>query len=213
MANQHLKYKKNTYLKGVSIAVIRALSRARFSILAVGLTYLISVSIGILMVQTGNQFAVSHRDRIVSQARSSPAIIALDRNDRFQAALLDFGGNLLGALSSTLSGLGVIAPFPIIAYRGWIGGIVSIDSLHGSRLMDPKEALYYLTTLVLQLIPYTLAGGIGVNLGLAYFRPKPYYQGGKWLGIPKEALRDIYWIYLLVVPLFLIASLWEFEMR
>ena len=203
----------NTSLKSVGTVVIRALSRARFSILTVGLTYLVSVMIGILMVQTGNQFALSYRDRIVSQAHSSPITAALDRNNRLQAALLDFGGNLLGAFSDTLSGLGVMIPYPIIAYRGWIGGIVSIDSLHVSRLSDPKEATYYLTTLALQLIPYTLAGGMGVNLGLAYFRPKPDYQGRKWFGVPKEAIRDTFWIYLLVVPLFLLASLWEFGMR
>ena len=176
------------------MAVIRALSRARISILTVGLTYLVSVVIGIVMVQTGNPFAISYRDGIVSNAQSSPIIVALDRNDRLRATLLDFGGNLFGALGNTLSGLGVITPYPIIAYRGWIGGIVSIDSSHISRLADSKEATYYLTTLILQLIPYTLAGGIGVNLGLAYFRPKPYYQGEKWLGVPKEAIRDIFWI-------------------
>jgi len=204
---------KNTSFKGVGIAVLRALSRARFSILTVGLTYLVSVLIGIIMVQTGNQFALSYRDKIVSQAQSSPMIIALSRKNRLQAALLDFSANLIGACSDTLGGLGVIIPYPISAYRGWIGGIVSIDKLHSSRLSDPKEAIYYLTTLVLQLIPYTLAGGMGVNLGLAYFRPKPYYQGRKWLGIPQEAIRDIFWVYLLVIPLFLLASLWEFGLR
>jgi hypothetical protein len=43
------------------------------------------------------------------------------------------------------------------------------------------------------------------------FRPAEYYQGQKWLGIfPKEVLLDVARIYVLVVPLFLIASLWEF---
>jgi hypothetical protein len=95
----------------------------------------------------------------------------------------------------------------MIAYRGWIGGIVSIDDSQTSRLADPKEAVYYLTTLILQVMPYMLSGGIGVNLGLALFRPKPYYQGKKWLGIPIEAVRDVLWIYLLVIPLFLIHRL------
>lgn len=190
-----------------------ALYRARISILTVGLTYLISIVFGILMVHTGNPFAISYRDRIVSNAQSSPILIALDRNDRFRAAILDSGGNLVGALSNTLGGLGVIFPYPFIAYRGWIGGIVSIDSTHASRLADPKEAMYYLTTLILQLIPSILAGGIGVNLGLSLYRPKVYYQGEKWLGISKEAIRDVFRIYLLVIPLLLLASLWEFGMR
>ncbi len=151
-AEQEL-HKMKSKSSEVVIAVLRALSRARLSILTVGLTYLVSIVIGIVMVQTRNQFAISYSDRIVSNAQSSPIIVALDRNDRLQAALLDFGGNLVGSLSNTLSGFSVIAPYPVIAYRGWIGGIVSIDRSHGSRLADPKEATYYLTTLLLQLIP------------------------------------------------------------
>ncbi len=66
---------------------------------------------------------------------------------------------------------------------------------------------------MLQLVPYSLAGGVGVNLGLANLRPRPVYQGARWLGLPREALLDVLRVYLLVVPLFLIASLWEFLMR
>jgi uncharacterized membrane protein SpoIIM required for sporulation len=197
----------------VVVAVLRALYRARISILTVGLTYLISTVVGIVMVHTGNQFAISYRDGIVSNAQSSPIIVALDQNDRFRAALLDASGNLVVAASNTLGGLGVIFPFPFVAYRGWIGGIVSINSSHVSRFADPQEAIYYLTTLILQLIPSILACGIGVNLGLTYYRPMPYYQGEKWLGMPKAAVRDVFWIYLLVIPLLLLASLWEFGMR
>jgi hypothetical protein len=103
----------------------------------------------------------------------------------------------------------------MVAFRGWVGGIVSVSTgpAHTSRLADPWEAFYYLLTLVLQLIPYTLAGGAGVNLGVAYFRPRPFYQGQKWLTLPGEAVRDVLRIYVLVVPLFFIASLWEFLAR
>ncbi len=197
----------------VGMTISRALARARLSILTVGLTYLISVVIGMVMVHTGNPFALASRDRIVAQAQASPILVALDQNDRLRAAVLDFGANLFGALANTLGGLGVFVAYPIVAYRGWIGGIVSLDSAHASRLADPPEAVYYLTTLVLQLIPYTLSGGAGVNMGLAFIRPKPYYQGEKWWGIPQEAIRDVLRIYLLVVPLFLLASLWEFFLR
>ena len=191
----------------------RALSRARLSILTVGLTYLLSVVVGIGMVQTGNAFAISYRDGIVARARSSPTLVALDRNDRWTAAGLDFGANLWGALATTVGGLGVLVSYPIMAYRGWIGGIVSLDSSHQSRFASPREAAYYLVTLVLQLIPYTLSGGAGVNMGLAFMRPPSYYQGEKWLGIPQEAIRDVLRIYLVAVPLFLLASLWEFLAR
>jgi uncharacterized membrane protein SpoIIM required for sporulation len=200
-------------LSEVIASILRALYRARISILTVGLTYLASIVVGIVMVHAGNKFAVDYRDNIVSNAQSSPIIVALDRNNRLEAAVRDFGGNLVGAISNTLGGLGVIFPFPFIAYRGWIGGIVSIDGSHVSRLADPQEAFYYLSTLILQLIPSILAAGAGVNLGLSFYRPKPYYQGKKWMGISIDAIRDVLWVYLLVIPLLLLASLWEFGMR
>ena len=127
------------------------------------------------------------------------------------AALSDFGSNLLlGAVPNTLEGLGVIIPYPLAAYRGWVGGIVSVDGNHASRLAQPGEAVYYLVTLLLQLIPYSLAGGAGVHLGLAYYRAHSRPQGPKWYILPRPELLDVARIYVLVVPLFLIASLWEF---
>ena len=198
---------------GIILLVIRALTRARVPILTIALTYALSVVVGMIMVHMGNDFAITYRDNIVANAQSSPILTALDQNDRLRAAILDFGANLFGAMANTIGGLGVLVSYPIIAYRGWIGGIVSLDSSHLSRLANPPEVVYYLVTLVLQLIPYTLAGGAGVNMGLAFVRPKSQYQGEKWLGIPKEAIWDILRIYLIVVPLFLLASLWEFFMR
>jgi len=200
-------------IASIAPSILRALSRARIAILTVGLTYLVSVIVGMVMVHTGNKFAVDYRDGIVNTAQSSPILVALDQNNRLQAALLDAGGNLIGAVSNTLGGLGVVFPYPFIAYRGWIGGIVSIDGAHASRLADPREAFYYLTTLILQLIPSTLGAGAGVNLGLNFYRPKPYYEGKKFLGLSVEAVRDVLWIYALVIPMLLVASLWEFGMR
>ena len=193
--------------------IIRALKRARMPILTVALTSIAAVGVGILMVHTGNEWAITYRDRIVSGAQSSSITIALKQDDRLRAAVLDYLGNLYVTIANTLGGLGVLIPYPIIAYRGWIGGIVSIDSAHVSRFAEAKEAIYYLITLTLQLIPYVLAVGAGVNLGLAYFRPRPFYQGEKWFGIPKEAIRDALRVYILVVPLLLLASLWEFFAR
>ena len=193
--------------------IFRAINRARFAILTVGIAYFLSVVAGIIMVNSGSQFAISYRDSLVSKAQSGAILVALDKNDRLKAALLDFGGNLFGASVNTVAGLGVIFSYPIIIYRGWVGGIVSIDASHVSRLSNPGEAVYYLVTLILQLIPYTLSAGAGVNMGLAYLRPKPWYQGQKWLGIPKEAIWDVLRIFIFVVPLFLLASLWEFFLR
>ena len=164
------------------------------------------------MVHVGNAFALTYRDQLVSQAMQQKPAVAAGQGNNLQAALWDFSGNLLiGAVPKTVMGLGIIFPYPWVAYQGWVGGIVSVRSDHTSRLGDPRSAAYYLLTLLLQLIPYSLAVGAGVNVGVALFRPPHYYQGVKWLGLfPKEALLDVGRIYLLVIPLFLVASLWEF---
>ncbi len=165
------------------------------------------------MVHAGNTFALTNRDQLVNQAvQQDSATLAAIRGDDFEAALRDFAGNLVvGAVPKTIMGFSIILPYPWVAYQGWVGGIVSVRGDHTSRLNDPRSAAYYLLTLVLQVIPYSLAVGAGINVGVALFRPPPYYQGEKWLGIfPKEALRDVGRIYAVVIPLFLIASLWEF---
>ncbi len=196
-------------------SVVRALRRARLAILTVGLTYLLAVAVGAVMVHAGNGFALSYRDRLLATARAGePALVALQRGMPLRAALIDFAENLfLGAVPTSLTGLTVVSPYGFAAFRGWIGGIVSMGDGRMSRLAEAHEAAYYIITLVLQLIPYTLSGGAGVSLGLSYFRPAPDYRGDKWIGYPKEAIRDYLRIYLLVVPLFLFASLWEFLAR
>ena len=94
--------------------------------------------------------------------------------------------------------------------------MVSVDDAHHSRLSTPYEAFYYLTTLLLQLIPYMLTGGAGVNLGIAAFARPAWtgYDGRrvKWLLIPFDAIRDAGWIYLIALPMFAVASLFEFMM-
>ena len=194
-------------------SIARAIRRAKWSVLTIAAIYVISITTGILMVHAGNSFALRQRDQIVNQASQSGSVRqAANSGNNLRAALLDFTGNLfLGAAPKTLSGIGVIFPYPFVAYQGWVGGIVAVRGDHTSRLNDPRSAFYYLLTLILQVIPYSLAIGAGVNAGIAMFRPAEYYKGEKLLGlIPKEALRDIGRIYALVVPLLLLASLREF---
>jgi hypothetical protein len=64
--------------------------------------------------------------------------------------------------------------------------------------------------MLLQLLPYTLAGGAGVNLGLARIRPIGLYAGPRVLGLPREALHDAGRIFVLVIPMFMFASAFEF---
>jgi uncharacterized membrane protein SpoIIM required for sporulation len=193
--------------------IIRAVVRARRSIVTIACTYALSIIVGVVMVHAENNFALNYRDQLVDDAvQRNPITIAASQGYSIRAAFMDFAGNLtLGALPKTISGFAIIPPYPLVAYQGWIGGIVSVRNDHTSRLTSPLSALYYLLTLILQVIPYSLATGAGVNAGVSLFRPQPYYQGEKWFGIfPKEAVRDLGRIYKLVIPLFLVASLWEF---
>ena len=190
--------------------VLAALARGRVAILSVAATYALSVILGVAMVSTGSSFALDRRDEIVGNAQSGDTLVAYRAGDRLRAALLDFASNLgLGGLTSTALGVGVVVVYPVVAYRGWVGGIVSANAKHESRLADPSSALYYLVTLILQLIPYSIAGGMGVYLGIgswrALRRPTP-----TWLGLPTDRLRDTAIAYVAIAPLFLIASLWEF---
>ena len=193
--------------------IVRAIGRARYSILTVAASYGLSILIGIVMVHAGNTVALTYGDQLVQQAtQQDPAARADNQGNRLRAAVFDFAGNLiLGAMPKTISGFAIVLPYPWVVYQGWIGGIVSVRGDHTSRLNDPRSAIYYLLTLLLQVTPYSLAVGSGVNVGVALFRPAAYYQGQKWLSLfPKEALRDLGRIYALVIPLFLVASLWEF---
>jgi uncharacterized membrane protein SpoIIM required for sporulation len=192
--------------------IIVAVHRARRPIVWLALTYAVSVAIGIAMVHLGNQTSLRFRDRLVSRAHAhDPAAIAYAHGLRLRAATLDFARNLfLGAVPATLGGLAVVLPYPLAAYRGWVGGIVSVTRARSSRLRTPREAAYYLLALVLQLVPYSLAGGAGVHLGMAYYRAKGNTMVKRWWDLPTAALGDVLHIYLLIVPLFVIASLWEF---
>jgi hypothetical protein len=198
-------------------ALLGALARARAPILWIGATYLLSVTVGAGMVHAHNSLALRFRDKLVGDAQQTDVLRAMNRGLPLRAAAGDFAGNLfLGAVPSTVMGLSVVMPFPWVAFRGWVGGIVSVDGKHLSRLRDVRERLYYLGVLLLQLIPYTLAAGTGVRLGLASLLPKGrwgYESRDRWFGLPAEGVCDVGRIYLLVVPLFLVASLVEFLAR
>ena len=163
------------------------------------------------MVHSEQPFAIRYRDKIVGNAISrNPASIHFKQGNRFRAAVIDFSGNLfLSSLPQTLMGLSVVTPYLTTTYQGWVGGIVSIDSNHESRLKSVKPAIYYFVVLLLQFIPYSLAIGSGLRFGVVMFGLN---RGAKLSSykIEKQSLKDIGYIHFLVIPLFFIASCFEY---
>ncbi len=163
------------------------------------------------MVHSGNKFALSCRDKIVGNAIAyDNASINYNKDNRFKAAIIDFSGNLfISAIPQTFMGLGVIFPFFTSAYQGWIGGIVSVDGAHQSRLKKIKPAFYYFIVLILQLIPYSLTIGSGLSLGIKTYKLNKGRKLFKYQ-LNKSSLKDVLNIYLFAIPIFFIASCFEF---
>jgi hypothetical protein len=189
-----------------------ALRAARAPIGIMTATYLLSVGTGAVMVHSDNAFALAFRDSLVARAhRADPSARADDAGHHLQAATLDFSRNLgLAAIPETIGGLLLVVPVAMGAYRGWVGGIVSVDAHHRSRLAQPRSAAYFLVTLTLQLIGFTLAGAAGLHLGWSFFKKRGPFVGPAWFRLPGPALRDVGWLYAIIIPMFAIGSLWEF---
>ena len=189
----------------------RALRKARTWILAIGIVHVLAVIASAVLVQSGYAPALAYRDRLVDQARrSDPVSLAFQRGENLRAAIVEAARTQLVCVAVAVTGLTVVFPFALAAYRGLVGGVVSVDDNHLSRLRQTDQAVYYLTVIILQIIPYALAGGAGVKLGLTYFRRGSVYEGARWLGYSKEAITDVVRILLLTIPLVLVANLWEF---
>jgi hypothetical protein len=199
-------------VRGLIQRVSQALARARVPIAIVAVACICPLVVGGILATSGNSLALSERDRIVGAAQGSEITAAYKEDDRVRAALLDFTGNVEAALVTSVTGLSIVGPVPIAANRGWVGGIVSVDAHHVSRLSQPGTAFYYLVTVTLQLIPYILTGGAGMYLGLVAWRRRNDASVRSLLGlrIPGEAIRDVGWIWALSLPIFLAGSLFEF---
>jgi len=192
-------------------SVFRAVRRARLPVATIALSYLVSLIIGIAMVHAGSRFALERRDRLVRHGESNdPAGIAFRQGKLIKAFAIEFGRDTYRSVVKTLAGLTIILPYPLAVQGGWYGGILSLDSNHESLLRDPFDAAYYFCFEILQFTAASLAAGAGLNLTIACFRPLPDYQGDKWFFVPREALRDLLRIYLLVIPLIFVSAAWKY---
>ncbi len=199
------------WLRGEIAKVVVAVGRARTWILAIALTHILAVVVGAVLVHTGNPYALEFRDRLVGQAQAAdPVSLAYQRGDNLRAALIEMARTEGICAAVGVTGLTIVPPFVLAAYRGWVGGVVSVDGSHASRLVHLGQASYYLVTVILQIIPYVMAAGGGIRLGMTYFRGGSQYQGDRWLGYPKEAIWDFARILVLITPFVALANLWEF---
>jgi len=201
------------FLRVAITRVGRALRRARWIIASVAFTYSVSLVVGVVMVHSGSELATTRRDQILQTAvQTDPATMANIAGHPIRAALWDFVENAtIGAIPIAVSGWAVIFAYPLVIYQGWVGGIVSLGGDGISRFGDIRSIVYYALTLLFQLSGYSIVVGSGVNMVVAILRPPVEYQGSKWLGVfPVEALKDMGWMYVASLPLFLVGSLWEF---
>jgi hypothetical protein len=197
-------------MKTLFASILSSMQRCKRWILVIAVIYCLSCLTGIILVHKDNSFSLSYRDQIVENAVSQDkASINYNSGNRFNAALIDFGGNLSGSVIQTITGLSVVIPFLMVSYQGWIGGIVSIDGNHQSRLNKIKSAMYYFIVLVLQYIPYSLTIGSGIRLGIETYRINKSNSLFQYR-IDKTGIRDVLNMYILAIPLFFIASCFEF---
>lgn len=192
---------------------IKAIERSKPFALSILLTYVLSSSVGIFMAHAGNRFALARRDKTVQKALTSDkSSIAYQSGNRATALVYDFAGNVFyAAIPQTVAGLGVILPYFSVAYQGWIGGIVSVDSTHRSRLRNVKATSYYFLVLLLQFIPFSLSIGAGVRCGVELYRHNTDISWRFWrYRLPRQILVDLICVFAVAVPLFFVASAFEF---
>jgi len=108
-------------------------------------------------------------------------------------------------------GFGIVVPYFFVLKQGWVGGIVSVDSEHKSRFKNFKSTFYYFFVLLLQFIPYSLAIGAGIKCGIDFYNNNIINGWAIWkFKIQKTSIIDLGYVYIIVIPLFFIASCFEF---
>ena len=194
-------------------SILAAIVGCRLHALSIFLVYVISCTVGILMVHTGNQFALLQRDKIVGVAvQTEKAALNYQSGNKFAAALYDFAGNVFtAAIPQTVIGLAIAPPYFTVAYQGWVGGIVSVNGSHQSRFTRLKSSAYYFIVFLPQIVALSLSIGAGIKCGVDTYRHNAEIGWRIWkFRIPKESIAAVGYVNLVCLPVFLFASCFEF---
>jgi hypothetical protein len=165
------------------------------------------------MSHYGNSFALSQRDKIIQFiVKNDKAALNYQSGNKFTGALYDCGENLFyAAVPQTVMGLGIVFPYFSVAYQGWIGGIVSVNDSRQSRFDNIKSAAYYLIVAFLQFIAFSISIGAGIKCGIDLYKYNSKVSWKIWTyRIPKASLQDVGLVYMATIPLFFVASCFEF---
>ena len=165
------------------------------------------------MAHGGNRFALARRDAMVERAVTHDrASLDYRAGRRVRAALVDAAANFgLAALPQTVLGLTVVLPFGTVAQQGWAGGVVSVDRHHDSRLRTMRGASYYLGVLFLQFVAFSLCIGAGVRTGVCLYQANQAIGWRVWqYRLPRQAIADAGHVVGAALPVFLVASAFEF---
>ena len=193
--------------------VAAAIRRCSWYSLSIFLTYTLSAALGVGMAHAGSRYALARRDAMVERAVTADrASIDYREGRRARAALVDAAANFaLAALPQTVAGLTIVLPYLSVARQGWAGGIVSVDGAHRSRLRSARGAAYFLGTLLLQFLAFSLCIGGGVRAGVALYVSNRDVGWRFWrYRLPGAILADATCVIACSIPLFLLASCFEF---
>lgn len=194
-----------THERKMKNSISKAIVDCRFYALSIFIVYVISCTVGILMVHHGNQFALSQRDKIVGMAiQTDKASLNYQSGNKITAAVYDFAGNLFfAAIPQTAIGLAIFPPYFSVAYQGWVGGIVSVDGTHQSRFTSLQPTAYYFIVMLLQTVAFSLSIGAGIRCGVDTYKHNSQVSWRFWqFRIPKESILAVGHVYCVSIPLF-----------
>ncbi len=187
----------------------KALKETRKLILITASLYLVSFLIGYFLVHFKIPFALEARtklnERLINEFPFNQIIKAMLEREFLKAVIYTFLNNLIiGAfISTTLLGVIFFLPILVTISRGVFLGI-SFYGLFENFTIN----ILILVTFILEIGAYCISTAAGIKLGLSFIKPSIYNTSNR-LRAFKLALKEISYLYLLVIILLLLGAFWE----